>query len=299
MPQRDGPQRDGPQRDGPPRDRVRRDRPARLGRGLAALFSEMPERDDDATRTLPLDDLEPGPFQPRKSFDPDAMEEFAASIKARGVLQPILVRTHPDNPARFQIIAGERRWQAAGLAGLDAIPVLVRDFSDADAMAAGLVENLQRADLDAMEEANGMRRLLDEFGLTQDQLGQAISKSRSHVANSLRLLALPPSVQAHVSAGRLSAGHARAALAHADPESAAEQMIKRQLSVRDAERLAVAAPARARRRTPPDVDTAHLAARLSERLGLLVSIHHAGAGGRVSIHYKTLDQLDSLLKRLA
>ena len=245
MPQRSGPQRSGPS-NGP-----QRDRPARLGRGLAALFSELPEQEDAATRILPLDDLEPGPFQPRTSFDKGALDELAASIKAQGVLQPILVRAHPDNQARYQIIAGERRWHAAGLAGLHEIPVLVRDLSDADAMAAGLVENLQRRDLDAMEEANGIKRLIDEFSLTQDQLGQAIGKSRSHVANSLRLLALPPSVQAHVSAGRLSAGHARAALAHADPERAAEQMIARQLTVRDAERIAAAAPARAPRRAAP------------------------------------------------
>ena len=275
-----------------------RNAPPRLGRGLAALFGEMAEPAPDSPARLPLADLEPGPFQPRTAMDQDALEELADSIRAQGVLQPILLRNHPDRPGRYQIIAGERRWRAAGLAGLDEIPVLVRDLNDADAMAAGLVENLQRRDLDAIEEAQGMRRLLDEFGLTQDGLGQALGKSRSHVTNTLRLLALPASVQAHVSAGRLSAGHARAALSHADPEQAAEAMIAGQLSVRDAEQLATHTPARTRTRTAPepDVNTGDLAARLSERLGLVVSVRHSAAGsGRVSIHYRSLDQLDTLL----
>lgn len=273
-----------------------RDAPPRLGRGLAALFGELPQAIDAEPGVLKLADLQPGPFQPRTSIASDDLDELVASVRAHGILQPVLVRPDPTGYGRHQIIAGERRWRAAALAGLTEIPVLVRPLSDSDAMAAGLVENLQRRDLDAIEEARGLKRLLGEFGLTQDQLGQALGKSRSHIANSLRLLTLPGTVQDHVTAGRLSAGHARAALAHADPVQAAEAMVAGQLSVREAEQLALVRPARVRRAPPErNADIAELSARLSERLGLLVSVRHGATGGQVVIHYRSLDQLDSLL----
>ena len=273
----------------------------RLGRGLAALLGEPP-----ATRALPqllpVERLEPGPFQPRQDMAPEALAELAASIRLQGVLQPILVRPHPTERDRYQIIAGERRWRAAQLAQLHEVPVHTRTLSDGEAMAAALVENLQRADLNAIEEAEGYRRLLEEFGLTQERLGEAVGKSRSHVANSLRLLHLPPPVQAALRGGGISAGHARALLAHPEPEKALAVVVARGLNVRQAEALAQAAsrpaaPLAARRRVPaPEI--AALEAELSANLGLRVEIAHAGPGGSLRILYRDLDQLDAVLARL-
>ena len=276
----------------------------RLGRGLAALMGDtQPQTSDDtppAVRSFAVEALEPGPFQPRTSFHADTLAELVASIKAQGILQPLLARPHPTKPGQFQIIAGERRWRAAQQAGLHEVPVLLRPLSDADAMAASLVENLQRQDLNPIEEGEGFRRLIEEFGLTQEQLGAAVGKSRSHVANSMRLLALPPSVRTDVQTGKLSAGHARALLAHPDPEQAAKLVIARGLSVRQTEALATQKP------KPPatqadaaqDPETEALQRDLSERLGLAVQIAFDGRGGSVTIRYRNLDQLDSLVALL-
>ena len=275
-----------------------RDSPPRLGRGLAALFGETAEPGHALPLELRIDELEAGPFQPRKPVDPSTLDELVQSIRAQGILQPILVRANPEREGRYQIIAGERRWRAARLAGLEVIPVVLRPMTDRNAMAAGLIENLQRRDLDPLEEAEGFRRLMHEFELTQEELGDAVGKSRSHVANSLRLLALPPAVQAQVQAGLLSAGHARAALAHADPETAARTMIARKLSVREAERLSSTSPARnARTSHQPfeDPNVAAVANGLSERLGLSVEINQRGQNGRLTIHYRTLEQLEGVL----
>lgn len=278
---------------------MRKDAGPRLGRGLAALLGEQPAA-QVMPQTLPVDRLEPGPFQPRRDMEPDALSELAASIRLQGVLQPILVRPHPDGPGRFQIIAGERRWRAAQLAQLHEVPVHARTLSDSEAMAAALVENLQRQDLNALEEAEGYRRLLEEFGLTQDQLGGAVGKSRSHVANSLRLLNLPPTAQAELRRGTISAGHARALLAHPDPERALAAVLARGLNVRQAEALAQTAarpPARPRAdHHSPEI--AALERELADCLGLRVELGFAGAGGTVRIHYRDLDQLDGLLARL-
>jgi ParB family chromosome partitioning protein len=232
---------------------------------------------------------------------PDAMAELVDSIKARGILQPLLARRHPGQAGRYQIIAGERRWRAAQQAGLHEVPVLVRDLEDRDAMAASLVENLQRQDLNPIEEAEGYKRLMDEFGLTQEQLGTAVGKSRSHVANIIRLLQLPPSVRADVQAGKLTAGHARALLAHANPEEAARLVIAKGLNVRQTEGLTTntspstgAAPTRER-----DPETEALERDLSEKLGLKVSIAFDGKGGTVRISYRSLDQLDNLIALLS
>ncbi len=276
----------------------------RLGRGLAALMGDMPDKPEHTgpaapIRTLPVDHLEPGPFQPRTSFNPDSLAELVASIQAQGILQPLLARPHPTQPKHFQIIAGERRWRAAQQAGLHEVPVLVRDLSDADAMAASLVENLQRQDLNAIEEGEGFRRLIEEFGLTQEQLGAAVGKSRSHVANSMRLLQLPAGVRAEVQEGRLSAGHARALLAHANPELAARTVIARGLSVRQTEALCTnKAEAPATKSRVEDPETEALQRDLSERLGLAVQIAFDGRGGAVTIKYRSLDQLDGLLALL-
>ena len=269
----------------------------RLGRGLAALLGETGLPRPGAPRTvLPVTALEPGPFQPRVTMDPAALADLTDSIRRQGVLQPILVRPTPETDGQYQIIAGERRWRAAQAAGLHEVPVLVRPFSDRDAMAAALVENLQRQDLDAIEEAEGYRRLTAEFGLTQDQLGGAVGKSRSHVANTLRLLGLPAPVRAHVQAGALTAGHARALLAHADPEGAARTVIARGLNVRQTEALLDRTPHVPR--PPPDAEHAALERDLSQRLGLPVRIHTDGHGGTVRITFRSLDQLDHLLERL-
>jgi ParB family chromosome partitioning protein len=272
----------------------------RLGRGLAALLGDTaasPKR-DDAVHSLPIVHLRPSPFQPRKTIDRQAVEDLAASISARGVLQPLLVRPDPEADGRYQIIAGERRWRAAQIAGIHEVPALIRDLSDNDAMVVALVENLQREDLNAVEEAEGYRRLLDEFGLTQEDLGRSVGKSRSHIANTLRLLNLPVSVQMELRKGALSAGHARALLSHPEPEKAALQVIARGLNVRQTEALTKqSSPQRANAASsqPQDPETTALAQTLSERLGLRVDITFNGQGGLVRLHYSSLDQLDGIV----
>jgi ParB family chromosome partitioning protein len=284
----------------------------RLGRGLAALMGDTtPDRPTNESgaptlgtvQSLSIDTLEPGPFQPRRSMAPGAMDELVESIKARGILQPILARRDPANPKRYQIIAGERRWRAAQSAGLHDVPVLLRELSDRDAMAASLVENLQRQDLNAIEEAEGYQRLLQEFGLTQEQLGAAVGKSRSHIANTIRLLQLPAAVRTEVQNGRLSAGHARALLAHANPEQAARQVLADGLNVRQTEALTTnAKPEKTRNQEngkPRDPETEALERDLSEKLGLKVQIAFDGHGGSVRISYRSLDQLDGLIAVLS
>ena len=279
----------------------------RLGRGLAALLGDSPASTNptEIVGMVGVDVLEPSPFQPRGPIRDDELQELAASIRARGVLQPILVRPYAARPGRFQIIAGERRWRAARLAGIQTVPCFIRDMPDTDASAAALVENLQRKDLNPIEEAEGFRRLIDEFGLTQEELGSAIGKSRSHIANLLRLLGLPSDVIGYVRDGRLSAGHARAALACPDPRAAAEQMVARGLNVRQAEALAISKPRAnipvSRPHSASDDSTADLRAveaDLAERLGLAVSISFNGRGGTVSLRYQTIDQLDHIIAKL-
>ncbi len=268
----------------------------RLGRGLAALLGEAALSPGAPSRTvLPLTALEPGPFQPRTSFDEAALADLTASIRQQGVLQPILARPNPGEAGRFQIIAGERRWRAAQAAGLHEVPVLIRPLNDTEAMAASLVENLQRQDLDAIEEAEGYRRLQSEFGVTQDQLGQLVGKSRSHVANTIRLLALPEAVLDHVRSGGLTAGHARALLSHPDPAAAARTVLARGLNVRQTEAL-LARPAPAPR-PEPDAELAALERQLGLALGLAVRIKVSGRGGQVRIAYGSLEQLDGLIER--
>jgi ParB family chromosome partitioning protein len=277
----------------------------RLGRGLSALIGDMPELPPpggtEAVRALPIEMLEPGPFQPRGPIDPGPLQELADSIREHGVLQPILVRSKPGEDGRYEIIGGERRWRAAQLAQLHDVPVVVRDFSDREAMAAALVENLQRQDLNALEEAEGYRRLLDEFGLTQDALGQAVGKSRSHVANTLRLLALPDRVRELLRDGALTAGHARALLTTPNPEVLALQVVDRGLNVRQTEALAAAKPRDPTARgasSQPSPETAALERELSERLGLRINIRHGGRGGQLVIQYRDLDQLDGVIRLL-
>ncbi len=286
-----------------------RDAAPRLGRGLAALFGDASSTtgsDFTPRATLPVEVLEPGPFQPRTAMDPARLAELIESVRQQGILQPILVRPHPTAPGRYQIIAGERRWRAAQAVGLHDAPVLVRKLSDTDAMAASLVENLQRQDLDPIEEAQAYKRLIGEFGLTQDQLGGLVGKSRSHVANTVRLLQLPGGVQAHVQSGGLSAGHARALLAHPSPEMAARTVMARGLNVRQTETftqrsLQPPAPAKSvhsKDQQPKDREIAALERDLMTRLGLVVQIDTAGTAGSIRIQFQTLDQLDGVLALL-
>jgi ParB family chromosome partitioning protein len=278
-------------------------KPARLGMGLSALMGDAPAPSAPAAgppRSLPIAVIEPGPFQPRMEPDRDALQELAASITEHGILQPLLVRPKPGAAGHYQIIGGERRWRAAQIAKLHDVPVVIRDFDDRMAMAAGLVENLQREDLNAIEEAEGFARLIEQFGLNQEALARAVGKSRSHVANTLRLLNLSATIREHLRAGRLSAGHARALLGAQEPEKLASQILTRGLSVRQAEALAAAQPKNpdSRRTAAKDSDTLALERRLLEKLGLHVAIKHFGKGGQVTINYADLDQLDGLIRLL-
>ncbi len=276
----------------------------RLGRGLAALLGDAATPQSlsvPGVQALPVDVLEPSPFQPRMEMDETALAELAESIAQRGILQPLLVRANPDKPGYYQIIAGERRWRAAQRVRLHEVPVLLRTLSDADAMAAGLVENLQREDLNAVEEAEGYKRLVEEFHMTQEVLGEALGKSRAHIGNVMRMLRLPKPVLDMVKDGRLSFGHARALLTLDDPVQAAQEVAKKQLSVRQTEELV----ARAGRASQPrsraagvDGEVDALAKSLSEKLGVKVQIKFNGKSGAVILHYADLDQMDSLLALL-
>lgn len=286
----------------------KRTRPGGLGRGLNALLGEIareaPVNPGEAAvpgfRMLPVESLSPHPGQPRRHFDEAQLDELAGSIAARGLIQPIVVRPHGHG---YQIVAGERRWRAAQRAHLHEVPVVVRDLSDDETLEIALVENIQRQDLNAIEEARAYQRLAGEYGHTQDALARIVHKSRSHIANLLRLLDLPEPVQAHVVEGRLSMGHARALLGARDVETLADRIITRNLSVRDTEKLARdAKPNRAGggkgASRAPDADLAAVERQLADLLGLVVRIAHSDKGGSVTIGYSTLDQLDMVCQRL-
>jgi ParB family chromosome partitioning protein len=282
-----------------------RDAGPRLGRGLAALLGEdtPAQAKDVSVQLIPLDILSPGPFQPRHQVDPTELAALADSIREQGVLQPILARADAAIPGHYQIIAGERRWRAAQQAGLHEIPALVRVLTDSTAMAAALVENLQREDLNPMDEGEGYRRLIEEFALTQERVAESVGKSRSHIANTMRLLKLPATVQAELRKGALSAGHARALLTHPDPARAALAVISQGLNVRQTEALAARRSASEPSSTPKaprieDPDIQRLEQDLQDRLGLAVSIKARGRGGVVQFVYKGPDQLDGLLALL-
>ena len=280
--------------------------PPRLGRGLAALLGDVTVRPNDQRGTsvaaIPVDRIDANPFQPRSDFDPTELESLAESIRVQGVLQPILVRAHPTDPERFQIVAGERRFRAAMQAGLNEIPALQRDMDDSDAAVVALVENLQRQDLNAIEEAEGYQRLLTDFGLTHESLGLAVSKSRSHIGNTIRLLRLPEPVVREVRSGSISSGHARALINAPNPESLAEQIQKRGLSVRQTEVLvnkAIAARGAPRQPTAKKLDTIDLERRISDAIGCRVAITTARkGGGEISIQFRDLYQLEELIERL-
>jgi len=286
----------------------RKPRPGGLGRGLSALMGDMAREEPTieggavsaGVRTLPVGSLKPHPGQPRRRFDDAALDELATSIAARGLIQPIVVRPHGHD---FQIVAGERRWRAAQRARLHEVPVIVRDFSDSETLEIALAENIQRQDLNAIEEAQAYERLIGEFGHTREALGQLVHKSRSHVSNILRLLELPDSVQRHVIDGTLSMGHARALIGAIDPIALAHRVIDQGLSVRDTERLARAAKPRAatgeRHHSDANADIVALERQLGDLLGLRVRINHGAKGGTLHLSYTTLDQLDMICQRLS
>ncbi|RXT17215.1 chromosome partitioning protein ParB [Rhizobium leguminosarum] len=282
----------------------------RLGRGLAALIGEMDqpvpveaERAISADRMIPIEFVSRNPRNPRRFFDDSELHDLASSIRQHGIVQPIVVRTMSRD--RYEIIAGERRWRAAQLAGLIEIPVIIRDVDDKTALEIAIVENVQRADLNALEEALGYEQLIAEYGYTQNDLGEIIGKSRSHVANSLRLLKLPDPVRDLLAAGSLSAGHARALVSTSDPAGLARTIVAKGMSVRDAEKLAQnnikaqSEPQQAvLRRDQKDSDTLALERTLSDALGLDVAINHKVSGGQIKISYKSLEQLEEICRLL-
>lgn len=279
-----------------------------LGRGLSALMAEAGvdlTRDPAALapnpdRRLPIDSLRPNPDQPRRRFDDESLAELAQSIREKGILQPLIVRPLPGQPDRYEIVAGERRWRASQRAGLTEVPVIVRDFDDTEVLEIGVIENIQREGLNPIDEAAAYRALIERFGRTQDKVAEALGKSRSHIANAMRLLNLPEQVQAMVLDGRLSAGHARALVTSADPVALAKKVLARGLNVRQTEALARQAQALAAKPAAPkrDADTRALEQALSAGLGMKVAIDHKGQGGQVTIRYASLDQLDRLCEIL-
>jgi ParB family chromosome partitioning protein len=284
------------------------DKSARLGRGLAALIGDITPiaaprvGDAGGMKRLPVDFIVPHRANPRRDFDPNLLEELAASIKEKGVMQPLLVRPVHDNPDQFEIIAGERRWRAAQLAGLHEVPVIIRDVDDREALELAIIENVQRADLSALEEALGYEQLLEQFAYTQNDLAHVIGKSRSHVANTLRLLKLPEPVRDMLARGELTAGHARTLITAENPTALAAQIISGGLSVREAEALSQRDLGRpdkpAKIVVEKDPDTLALEKRLSDTLGLGINIVHSETGGRLEVRYRTVEQLDAVCRKL-
>jgi ParB family chromosome partitioning protein len=278
---------------------------SRLGRGLAALIGDVGEESSTGDagrkpRRAPIENLRPNPRNPRKLFTDAELDELAASIRERGIIQPIVVRPARGAPDSFEIIAGERRWRAAQRAGLHDVPITIIEANDSQALEFAIIENVQRADLNAIEEAMGYQALIDEFSHSQDDVAQIVGKSRSHVANTLRLLKLPESVQVYIRAGKLSAGHARMLVGQPDAEKLAKQIVERGMNVREVESLAREAKPAKGKAAPKHkaADTKALERKLSDALGLSVSVDHRGKGGTLHIKYKDLDQLDAVVRKL-
>ena len=284
------------------------DKPTRLGRGLAALIGDMATvegvrvTESGGVKKLPVEFIIANRANPRRTFNNEQLEELTNSIREKGVMQPLLVRPS-DDPNIFEIIAGERRWRAAQKAGLHEVPVIVRDVGDKEALELAIIENVQRADLNPLEEAMGYGQLIEQFEYTQQDLAQVIGKSRSHVANTLRLLRLPEDVREMVASGTLTAGHARTLITAEDPATLARQIVSGGLSVREAEALSQQRDIAGKKKPSEphidrDPDTVALERRLSDALGLSVSLAHGDRGGKLEIRYKTLEQLDGLCLKL-
>ena len=300
-----------------------------LGRGLSALIGDVDvglsadpkahtkdkskktstpsseESSSQGLRNLGVEKLVPGKFQPRREFDKEALKELANSIREKGILQPILARPNPDGGAKspYEIVAGERRWRAAQIAQLHDVPVIVRDVTDNEALQIGIIENVQRSDLNPIEEAEGFQRLIDEFSYTQEVLAKTLGKSRSHIANTLRLVGATNKVREYLVAGQLTAGHARALLGHPNADRLASDIVKQGLSVRDIERLVAEkkpskGESKSKKPAEKDTDTRALEKSIADNLGLSVAIQHEKDGGHVRVSYKTLEQLDEVVRRL-
>jgi ParB family transcriptional regulator, chromosome partitioning protein len=278
----------------------------KLGRGLSALLGDerspfgrtMPSR---MPTLVPVENLRPNILQPRKTFDETSLRELSDSIREKGILQPLLVRPLPELAEHYEIIAGERRWRAAQMARLHEVPVLVRNAGNMESLELALIENIQRSDLNAMDEARGFARLIDEYDHSQEDVGRIVGKSRSHVANMLRLLALPESLQQMLEDGRLTAGHARTLITARDPEALAQQIVTGGLSVREAEALAKGRKVHAAKKPPieKDPNIRALEEQLSNELGLRVSITtHGDESGAITVSYKTLEQFETICDRL-
>jgi ParB family chromosome partitioning protein len=288
---------------------------SRLGRGLASLIGDVGGEAAHVDRPrnqrkVPIEFLKPNPRNPRRAFAEAELNELASSIKQHGVIQPIVVRPVKGAHDRYEIIAGERRWRASQLAGLHEVPIVPADVSDSDALEIAIIENVQREDLNPLEEAQGYHALADEFKRSQDDIARIVGKSRSHVANMMRLTKLPSEVQAYIASGQLSAGHARALIGVPDPLAAAKRIVEEGLNVRQTEALAHEEGVPERKSQKPrggggggarqkDADTLALEKRVGDALGLTVTVNHRDPGGTVQITYKSLEQLDEVMKRLA
>jgi ParB family chromosome partitioning protein len=281
---------------------------SRLGRGLAALIGDVGTESSAerprGQRRAPTTSLRPNARNPRRMFSEDELDELTASLRERGMIQPIVARPVRGTPDAYEIIAGERRWRAAQRAGLHEVPVVIIEATDAESLQLAIIENVQRSDLNPLEEAEGYRALMEDFSHTQDDIAKMVGKSRSHVANTLRLLKLPPSIRAYIFKGKLDAGHARMLVGQPNAEKLAEEIVARGLNVRQVEEIARQesgrngkSPSR-KRSAEKNADTLALEKRLSDALGLVVSIDHRGEGGVVSIRYGNLEQLDDLAQRL-
>ena len=285
-----------------------------LGRGLSALMADVvveespkgaPAEPRRADMMVPIEKIKPNPEQPRRTFTQEQLDDLAASVKEKGVIQPLIVRPRPGSEDEYEIVAGERRWRASQMAKLHQLPVIVREYSDTEALEVAIIENIQRADLNAIEEAAGYRDLMDRFGHTQEKVSEALGKSRSHIANLLRLLNLPDDVQSFVRDGQLTAGHARTLVTAENASALAREIINKGLSVRAAEKLAKGAGESKPRATSPkaekDADTKALEADLSAAMGMKVQIDHKAGGeaGTVTIRYQNLDQLDDICGKLS
>jgi ParB family chromosome partitioning protein len=284
---------------------------SRLGRGLAALIGDVGEETKKTERArsqrrVPVEFLKPNPRNPRRDFAETELEELAASLRERGIIQPLVVRPVRGSADRFEIIAGERRWRAAQRAGLHDVPIVSVEVTDDEALQLAIIENVQRADLNVIEEANGYQALINDFGHSHEEIAKVVGKSRVHITNTLRLLKLPERVLEHICSGKLSAGHARVLVGRADAEQRAQQIIEQGLNVRqveewmragDTERPAAATNGKAAK-SGKSADTVALERRVSDALGLRFSIEHRGEGGVVHVQYRSLDQLDEVVRRL-
>lgn len=282
---------------------------SRLGRGLAALMGDVGTESavtdrggQKIPRRVPIENIKPNPRNPRRSFADDDLAELSQSIKERGIIQPIVVRAARGETDKYEIIAGERRWRASQKAGLHDVPIVLLDVGDAEALELAIIENVQRTDLNPLEEAAGYQSLAADYNHSQEDIAAIVGKSRSHITNTLRLLKLPDSVKVFINEGKLSAGHARALVGQPNPEQLAQDIVNRGLNVRQAEALrqdnAKGSPRKSKAKARKDADTAAVEKRLSDMLGLAVEIKHGARGGHLQIKYRTLEQLEDVIKRL-